>query len=394
MHTARGDAWQVSSARSSRTCGLQRFDHGCVPVSLPDGGLPRDAIARETGRRSALFAYSVRHWGWLLQLRFAADGFRNESIALHDRVRPFCDSSQTVGPGYGASMDLVPIRTGERDILGEGPVWDATREILWWVDIVAKRLRRYNPSDNRVETWHLPQAAGSLASTHTNHLLLAVEDGFASFEPEIESLVVFVRPEPGLPHNRLNDGKVDRQGRFWAGSMDGRERRATGSLYRIDADLSCHRILNGLHIPNSLAWSPDSKIMYFTETFDRLIFVFDYDADTGTPSNQRVFAEVPAPGYPDGSTVDAAGCLWNAEFNGWRLVRYTPAGDVDRIVQLPVQSPTCCVFGGPNLETLYVTSASRDVPQEGFVDQPDAGRLFVVDVGATGIPENYFAGRF
>lgn len=289
-------------------------------------------------------------------------------------------------------MDVIPDAKGERDILGEGPVWDAAREVLWWVDIVSRRLRRLSPVDSQVATWQLPQASGSLAPTHTNHLLLAVEDGFAFFDLDTESLELILEPEPDLPHNRLNDGKCDRQGRFWAGSMDSRERMATGSLYRIDTDLSCHRTLAGLRIPNSLAWSPDSKIMYFTETLDRVIYAFDYDPDTGTPSNRRVFAEVSPPGYPDGSTVDATGCLWNAEFNGWRLVRYTPAGIVDRVVPMPVQSPTCCAFGGRRLDTLYVTSASRDVTKEGFAEQPDAGRLFAVDVRVTGIPEEYFAG--
>ena len=255
-------------------------------------------------------------------------------------------------------------------------------------------MRRFDPADGRVDTWQLPQAAGSLTPTRDGNLLLAVESGFAGFDPATQSFEVLIEPELSLPHNRFNDGKCDRQGRFWAGSMDSQERKATGSLYRIDPDLSWRRTLAGLRIPNSLAWSPDSRTMYFTETLDRVIYAFDYDPETGVPSNRRVFAEVAPPGYPDGSTIDAEGCLWNAEFNGWRLTRYTPEGAVDRVIPLPVQSPTSCVFGGLRLDTLYVTSASRDVPADGFADQPDAGSLLAVDVGATGIPELPFAGRF
>ena len=291
-------------------------------------------------------------------------------------------------------MQIDRIATPERDILGEGPVWDTADGVLWWVDIVGKALRRYRPDTGAVHSWILPQAPGSLTPTESADVLLAVEAGFARFSPGTAILELIADAEPDLPHNRFNDGKCDRQGRFWAGSMDSREKGRTGSLYCLDADLSYRRVLDGLGIPNSLAWSPDSRTMYFAETLDRAIYAFDYDADTGTPSNRRVFAEVSGPGYPDGSTVDAEGCLWNAEFNGWRLVRYDPSGSIDRVVEVPVQSPTCCMFGGTGLDTLFVTTASRDVPPEGLATQPDAGGLVAIEGGVAGIPETRFAGRF
>lgn len=291
-------------------------------------------------------------------------------------------------------MRIDRIDTPESDILGEGPVWDSAVGVLWWVDIVGKALRRFRPDSGSVDSWVLPLAAGSLTPTESVDLLLAVETGFARFRPETAEMELLAEPELDRSDNRFNDGKCDRDGRFWAGSMNVDDQTRTGALYRFDPDLSCHSMFDAVGIPNSLAWSPDSRTMYYAETLDRVIYAFDYDPDSGTPSNRRVFAAIPEPGYPDGSTVDVDGCLWNAEFNGWRLVRYTPAGSVDMIVEMPVQSPTCCAFGASDMSTLFVTTASRDIPPEGDLRQPGAGSLFALDVGTAGIPETRFAGRF
>lgn len=291
-----------------------------------------------------------------------------------------------------ASIALVP--TPEPDILGEGPAWDARDAVLWWVDIVASKLRCLDPASQQVRSWILPEPAGSVTPAESGELLLAVRPGFARFDPLTGQFAMLVCPEPERTGNRFNDGKCDRQGRFVAGSMHENDLDRTGALYRFDPDGSAHRLIDGIGIPNSLAWSPDGATMFFAETLDRSIFVFDYDIPTGAVSNRRLFARVPAPGYPDGSTVDAEGFLWNAEFNGWRVVRYAPDGSVDRVVEMPVASPTCCAFGGAELDTLYVTSASRDVSVDELSQQPGAGGLFAVDVGVAGIPEKRFAGRF
>ena len=300
------------------------------------------------------------------------------------------DTSPGTPVRYRRFVTVTRVATPERDILGEGPVWDAAKRVLWWVDIPGKAIRRLNPTDGAVQCWSLDVEPGSVTPTGSGRLLVAARDGFRLFDPESGESQHLADPEESLPDNRFNDGKCDRQGRFWAGSMfDGDDGRS-GSLYRIDPDLTVTQAFGGIGIPNSLCWSPDGATMYFAETLDRIIYAFEYDTATGTPHSRRVFAEVPAPGYPDGSTVDREGFVWNAEYNGWRIVRYSPDGGIDRVVEMPVQSPTCCAFGGDDLDTLFVTSASRDVPDSELHNQPDAGGLFAVDVGSVGLPEAVF----
>lgn len=285
------------------------------------------------------------------------------------------------------------IATGTTDVLGEGPVWDRAGGVLWWVDIGSAGLRRLDPVAGHVDTWDLAEVAGSLTPTDAGPLLMAVRSGFATFEPGAEVLTLLAEPEPDRPGNRFNDGKTDRRGRFWAGSMEASAQGRSGALYRFDLDGSVTRVRDGLGIPNSLAWSPDGTTMYFAESLDRTIWAFDYDPDTGTPTNQRIFTTAAGPGVPDGSTVDADGYLWNAEYDGWRVVRYAPDGSVDRIVEMPIASPTCCAFGGADLDTLYITSSSAG-ERGTSPDQPDAGGLFATRPGVRGLPETPFGGRF
>lgn len=289
---------------------------------------------------------------------------------------------------------MMQVETPGRDVLGEGPIWDDAAGVLWWVDITGKGLRRYQPSTGEVDTWDLPEPAGSVAPMEAGGLLLAVTSGFAWFDVATNEFRHIIDPEPERSGNRFNEGKCDRQGRFWAGSMDAEEKARTGALYRLDLDGTPHRMLDGLGIPNTLTWSPDSRTMYLAETLDRTIYAFDYDPATGTPSNRRVFAITSGPGYPDGSTIDSDGRLWNAEWDGWRIVRYTPDGAVDSVVDMPVQRPTSCMFGGPDLTTLFVTSASRDLSRDKIARQPGAGGLFAIATDARGIPETRFGGRF
>jgi sugar lactone lactonase YvrE len=167
-------------------------------------------------------------------------------------------------------------------------------------------------------------------------------------------------------------------------------REPAGALYRISADGSCVRKRTGITVPNSLAWSPDGRTMYFADTPRRTIWAFDYDRGTGEPSNERVF--VASPGYPDGSCMDADGCLWNAEYGGSRVVRYTPAGKVDRVIELPAKNPTCCCFGGKDLDTLYITTAAQRLSAETLEKYPLNGSLLRARPGVKGLPESRFAG--
>jgi sugar lactone lactonase YvrE len=276
--------------------------------------------------------------------------------------------------------------------LGEVPVWDVAEQALYWVDIEGCLLQRFELASGAMRSWRLPERVCALALRKKSGLVLALASGFAFFDPATGALERLAAPEAHLPNNRMNDGKCDRRGRFWAGTMDDRLTSPTGALYRLDPDLSCRRMESGIGISNSLAWSPDDRIFYFADTLRRTIFAYDFDAETGAISNRRVFTDcIDQPGAPDGSTIDAEGYLWNAQWDGWRLVRYAPDGRIDRVVGLPVQKPTSCMFGGPDLATLYVTSAVWDLTGEALAKQPNAGGVFALDVGVRGLPESRFA---
>jgi sugar lactone lactonase YvrE len=275
-----------------------------------------------------------------------------------------------------------------RDLLGECPLWDDRTGTLWWVDILAPSLKCF---DGSVKTYPLPEAMGSFAFREKGGLIAGMKSGIYFFDVEKNQRQEVARPEPDLPQNRFNDGRCDRAGRFWAGTMSDATREPSGALYRVSPEGRCVRMRSGITVPNSLAWSPDGRTMYFADSPRRKIWAFDYDGASGEMSNERLFAAT-HPGYPDGSCVDADGCLWNAEYAGARLVRYTPAGKIDRVIELPVQNPTCCCFGGERLDTLYITTAAQGLKEADLEKQPLAGALFAVRPGVSGLPESRFAG--
>jgi len=275
--------------------------------------------------------------------------------------------------------------------LGEVPVWDVREQALYWVDIEGKKLFRRDEASGAVRDWTFAERIGSFALRQAGGLVCAFASGFAFFDPDSGAIEWIARPEAMIARNRFNDGKCDRAGRFWAGSMDDLMSEHTGSLFRLDPDRGVHRMDGAIGCSNSLAWSPDDRVFYFADSQDRTIFAYDYDAASGAIANKRVFA-VSDIGVPDGSTVDAEGYLWNANWDGWRLVRYAPDGRVDRVIELPVQKPTSCMFGGPDLATLYVTSAIWDLGGPALAAQPWAGGLLALDVGVRGLPETRFAG--
>ena len=290
-------------------------------------------------------------------------------------------------------MTDIRLVVDARNRLGEVPVWDVAEQALYWVDIEGRRLQRLDAPHGTVRDWHFPERIASFALREQAGFVCAFASGFAFFEPESGAIEWIARPEAMISRNRFNDGKCDRAGRFWAGSMDDRMKEHTGSLFRLDPDRGVHRMDGAIGISNSLAWSPDNRIFYFADSLDGVIYAYDYDHATGAIANKRVFAAAKVePGTPDGSTIDAEGYLWNARWDGWRLVRHAPDGRVDRVVELPVQKPTSCAFGGPDLATLYVTSAVWDLAGEALARQPWAGGLLALDVGVRGLPEPRFAG--
>jgi len=275
--------------------------------------------------------------------------------------------------------------------LAEGPVWDPIDEVLWWVNIKAREIHRFDPATGHDEMWPTPADVGSLALRETGGLVVALKTGFFFFDPP-GRFTIIAEPEPDLPDNRFNDGKTDRQGRFWAGSLyDPDESRATGGLWRLDIDLSCHKMVGGIHASNGLAFSPDSRTAWYADSRQRTVWAFDFDADDGVLSNRRVFVELTGDaGVPDGAAVDDDGGYWLTQPPAGLLVRYDPRGRADRTIRMPVSQPTCCAFGGPRRDTLYVTTATYKMPAEKLAKEPLAGALFAVDVGVSGPADSRF----
>ena len=282
-------------------------------------------------------------------------------------------------------------RVGEStDILGECPLWNEREQALYWVDIRQPAIRRLDHASGRIDTWAMPDLVGSIAFVADDHrLLVALPDRIALFDPATGALERFVAATLP-PGHRFNDGRVDRQGRFWAGTMHNLTRAPEGVLYRLDGARTLTPVQTGICIPNSLGWSPDGRTMYFADSLRHSIFAYDFDPEAGTMANERVFATSTPPAFADGSVVDAEGFLWNAEFNGGRIVRYAPDGRIDRIIEVPVQRPTCCAFGGPDLDILYITTASQFMSADELAAQPFAGSLLAVDVGVRGLVEPRF----
>lgn len=292
---------------------------------------------------------------------------------------------------WSNSME-VRVAYPAQDILGEGPLWIPEEQALYWVDIQAPALQRWRPECGAYQRWPLPNEIGSFALRRNGGALVALRTGFAFLDLETANLTPLLDPEADRPYTRFNDGKCDRRGRFWAGTMDEAIPNTRGSLYRLDPSGKCQAIQAGIGISNGLGWSPDNRIMYYTDSVKHQIYAYDFDLESGAIWNRRVFAETPEAYVPDGLTVDAEGYIWSAKWDGWKVVRYAPDGSVDLEIQLPVQRPTSCMFGGPELNHLYITSARVDLTAEELARQPQAGSVFVVETPTQGLPEPRFAG--
>lgn len=292
--------------------------------------------------------------------------------------------------------------------LGEGPVWDVEEGRLYWLDCTGPRLGkkavwRMDPKTGKVESWDLPKDIGAMALREKGGAVAAMSDGFyfMDFKGDKLELDLIQEVDADLSRTRLNDGKVDRRGRFFAGGMDDLEELRNCGLWRLDPDLSLHKVDDGLMCTNGPCWSPDDRTFYVADTFIEEFWAYDYDIETGNATNRRVFATTKDDeGVADGSTIDAEGYLWNAQLISGDLVRYAPDGSVDRRIGMPVKNITSVMFGGDNLDVLYVTSMARvkhPAVHDMFAKQAKpqflAGAVFAVTgLGIKGLPEPRFGG--
>jgi L-arabinonolactonase len=272
-------------------------------------------------------------------------------------------------------------------LLGESPVWSVAEQALYWVDIAGRRLHRFDPAAGQDRDWPLPEEIGCVVPRRGGGLIVGLRHGIAFFDPIAGTLERLVDPEAGIPGNRFNDGTTDPAGRLWAGTMcmDLQAPDPQGTFYRFDPDRSCRPFFDRVFVSNGLAFSPDGRTMYLADTHVsvRTIWACDYDVDDGVPTNRRVFVDTrDLPGRPDGGSCDADGCYWTAAIDGGQIIRFTPQGAIDRVIDLPVRTPTKAAFGGARLDTLYVTSLQR--PGRSDLGR-DAGALFAIHgVGVTG----------
>jgi sugar lactone lactonase YvrE len=259
------------------------------------------------------------------------------------------------------------------------------------VDITGKKIQRYFPASGQTEVFEVPRMVSALGLRQSGGFVCAAEDGFHFWSPEGNQFDPIKDPEKGKQGARFNDGKVDRAGRFWAGSMT--PQGASSALYRLDPDLAVHRMVSDITISNGIGWSPDNQTMYYVDSNRLVIYAFDFDSNTGEISQQRDFVKFGVNfGVPDGLTVDSEGFIWCAVYDGWMVVRLDPQGKIVEEVRMPVARPSSVAFGGQHLDELYITCIAEGLSLEEKEQQPMAGDLFMVKLGVRGLPEPAFLG--
>lgn len=290
--------------------------------------------------------------------------------------------------------DEVELLFDSRSTLGEGPMWSVKEQALYWVDIMGCLVHRLDVASGDHQQYDIGQEVGTVVLRQSGGFVLALRSGLYFWDPD-SGLQLIEDPEPDRPDNRFNDGAVDRQGRFWAGTMAMSTSEPVGALYRLDVDHSLHKVETGVYISNGLGWSPDNRIMYYCDTTINTIWQYDFDAATGSIENRREFVvvpEAPGEGSPDGLTIDSEGFLWSARWGGSKICRYDPDGRLEREVMIPAERVTSVVFGGPDLDELYVTTARLGLDEAGAAAQPHAGSMFRLRPGVKGLPEPEYGG--
>ncbi len=305
-------------------------------------------------------------------------------VAMSITINP-----RPLGADRGDVASVVPTTA----FLGEGPTWLPAERRLVFVDILAPAIIMSDPQDGSFQVRPMPELVSAVVPRRRGGFLAAMQTGLKAVDIDSGAVTAIASPEASKPGNRFNDGKCDRRGRFWVGTLAIDTTPGHGSLYRLDPDGRCSLMDQGFTISNGLGWSPDDRLFYFTDSGAKRIYVYDFDVEAGTIANRRIFVELPdGVGSPDGLTVDAEGFVWSAHWDGWCVTRYDPFGKVDRVINLPVPRPTSCTFGGPDLSTLYVTSARIRLSAQQLAEAPLSGSVFAVRAGVRGLPELPFAG--
>jgi len=272
-----------------------------------------------------------------------------------------------------------------QNILGEGPVWNAQEQKLYWVDIQDKAFFRYDPATNQHERFDLERVIGALTPNKDGRIIMATEAGLEVWDFESKQMTLLENNVAVNPVGRFNDGAVDRKGRFWAGTMSP---NPVNHLFRLDLDGDVTIVEDSILTSNGIGWSPDNRTMYYSDSGPGIVYAYDFDLSAGEISNRRVFYEAKeGEGKADGLTVDSEGCIWAAFWDGWKVVRFAPDGSILTTIDMPVQRPTSCNFGGANLDEVYITSASTGLTDKEKAKQPYAGDVFRIKVDVKGIAE-------
>lgn len=279
-----------------------------------------------------------------------------------------------------------------RNTHGEGVLWDERSRCVWWTDIHGKNIWSFDPVARSPACFAVPARVCCFAPRARGGLVVAFAEGFALYDPESGERRDLARFEPDLPGTRLNDGRTDRAGRFVAGGMDEANGQPVSSVWRVDADLSATRLFGGVTCANGTCFSPDGRIMYFADSPRRTLDAIEYDPATGAVGARRVLGSFDGPGVPDGACTDADGFIWIAIWEGYRVERWSPDGRRDLTVEVPVRKPTCCAFGGKDLDVLYITTSRLGSSEAELAREPTSGSLFAFRPGVRGLLDTPFAG--
>jgi sugar lactone lactonase YvrE len=277
--------------------------------------------------------------------------------------------------------------------VGEGPVWDVAEQALYFIDIVGKAVHRFDPASGQTRSWNVGHLIGSMALREQGGAIVALKDGIFTLDLTSGNVELLAKADHIHPRAQMNDGKVDRRGRFVVGSGDSdiRDCKPYGTLYRLDTDHSLHELDREIAISNGPCWSPDNKTLYFSDSLAHHVYAYDYDIATGNVANRRLFADTrELGGIPDGATVDSDGLMWMAICEGAKVVAFRPDGRIERIIEMPITLPASVIFGGPKLDQLYVTSIDPRLLER----EPDGGgdTFVITGLGCKGIAEPRYAG--